>query len=181
MSVVIGAASEVRSYEILQCSGDCGPIDRSLFPKTVTAAGAHFRLGYDWEDFGFQFGAVGWGTVGADVVPGAGTKVLPEACLRFGPSDARFELGLGSYGASTVLRPGIYAGFGMVPTPGWNLIGHLGFHLPMGAPKADLVTRGEVEIRGPVSQTVQLGLGTALSSGYRSAEPEAHALVSTVF
>jgi len=160
-SLRLGVASEVFSPRLLSCEGDCAGFTPQIFRPNQWHVGGRLRLGYDWTYFGFEAGIFlvqpftqrGLGTLG----DGGG----PDFLLRFGPlATWRVELGLGAYNEPTILRPGAYVGFGMVPAPGWDIVGHLGSHLIYGEPTG----RYDIEVRAPVSSHFQIGLGVAATT-----------------
>lgn len=182
LSATATVAGDVRSYELIECTGDCDGLNSGSLPKSQGRVGARVRLGYDWRWLGFQAGAIGWEGLGSGSNPASHLGILPDVCLRIGPRDVlRGEIGLGAYNAPTVLRPGLYLGVGVNAGQGWDLMGHFGIHAPMGSEQADSQARADMEVRAPITETIRLGFGAAVSTGYQHAEPEARALVAAQF
>jgi hypothetical protein len=182
LAVTATMAGDVRSYELLECSGNCDGLSSNSLPKSQGRLGARARLGYDWRWLGLHAGVIGWEGLGSGSNPTSHLGFLPDACVRVGPRDVfRGEIGLGAYNASTVLRPGLYLGLGVNLGQGWDLMGHIGVHAPMGSLDADSETRGDIEARAPITDMVRVGFGAAVTSGFGRAEPEAHGLVSMQF
>ena len=186
------ACSELGRHEpatfgldVLEAAADRSP---EADANSIGDGGAHFeigarvRLGYDWRWLGFQVGFLGWEGLGSGSDPASHLGLLPDAYLRIGPRDVlRGEIGLGAYNAPTVLRPGLYVGLGVNGGQGWDVMGHLGVHAPMGSLHANSQARADLEVRAPVAERIRVGFGAALTSGFQHVEPEGRGLVAAEF
>jgi hypothetical protein len=166
-SVSLGVAGEHVAFTLLDCGGGpCNSTNNSV-PPAGTALGASAKGGYDWKWVGFRVGVLPWQSWFNNTDTAAKWNVWPEASLRVGPvTSLRGEIGVGEYGVQTILRPGAWAGVAYVPDPGWELALHGGVASTMVGDM--LVVRGDLGLKLPITKDLQLGVGSALSSGLGS-------------
>jgi hypothetical protein len=174
LTVTAAAAMELERFRLIECSGDCVGFDPNLFPVQRFLGGGYLRLGNDWRDFGLHAGALVLPQFIA--APGAfsWSAPIPDLYLRLGRLES-FYVDLGHHSPLTVFHPGLHLGLNYVPEPGWLISLHGGIGLRFG-PDA-WGSRAEFDLRTPVSDSVQVGLGGAVSNGLHHAEYEVRSTV----
>jgi hypothetical protein len=161
-ALTAAAAANLVSAHLEHCEGDCEGLDPERFPLRRMQMGAGLRLGADWRWFGFGAGAL---TNYRLEAPGQyelarDLPLWPDVLLRFGRRDVlHVDLGLGAYDASTVLRPGLFAGVGVVPVEDWHILAHFGMHQPGAFGNA--VLRADLAVRRGLGQGMEVGMGVA--------------------
>ncbi|HEX9295473.1 MAG TPA: hypothetical protein VF881_06545 [Polyangiaceae bacterium] len=187
-------AIERNAYSLLS-PGSAGETN---VPPVHARGAAGLRFGYDDDWLGLHGGGLAFqefGEVDTAVCPAGapsctslpqavygspGWRLWPDLMVRLGSLDAfRFELGVGAYGVSTLLRPGLYAGMGYARPLGWDFAAHFGyadsFHGKGGG-------RLDVGVKMPLVEGLRIGLGGAVSEGYEDrSELEACLILEATF
>jgi hypothetical protein len=141
-------------------------------PPTGPVTALNASVGYDGEKFGLRLGALRYGRFFGAEDPTPTYRTIPEASLRIGLQPGpQVIFGLGSYDASTMLRPGLWAG-GFIPISTDKLIfgGHIGAHQNFDG---DLRMRLHVQLAAVLGPGVDAVIGASVTQGYtRRPEPE---------
>jgi hypothetical protein len=136
----VGGTTQLQTEHAINCAGGaCSAPEDGLLPF------GRVRLGYDWHDFGFRIGALALTKTYAGRVEGI---PFPDLDIRIGELDgARFVLGLGAYDLPTYALPGLYCGLTVPTGGGWEVGGHLGWHVSL----SDVSTaRESITLRAPL-------------------------------
>jgi hypothetical protein len=159
-------ATEYVSARVSECDGYyCGtsPVGSRV---EGLRHGERATIGYDWRYFGIHGGVNLHTPLEPNRIGGFGQSGFPEFLLRFGRLDVvRFEAGLGSYNAPTLLRPGAFLGLGFATHNGWDFVWHYGMHWVAPGKDEEGNPRLDLALRAPVSDTWRIGAGLALSTG----------------
>jgi hypothetical protein len=159
----VGGAAEHRAYAFLDCN-QCSNAGTTVPPAGVVYGGT-IKAGYDGRWIGVNGGLLLWQNLDTATDTSPTTNFFPELSLRVGPLDRfRAEIGIGSYGAPTILRPGLWAGVVGVLDPGWELAFHESVEVATGA-GASGGYRSDLTLKLPVTRELQVGLGGALTAG----------------
>ncbi len=149
-------------------------------PAPGMAYASSLEIGYDLKWFGFRGGALVYQNWWGQSDTAASWSYFPETQLRFGPMDGllRAEVGVGSYGPSTMLRPGAWIGLIDVPHPGWEIALRAGGVFTTGVAVSG-GSRFDLAFKVPiVADSLQLGLGGSLSSGIPGeVDPEGRVMI----
>ncbi len=178
INFVVGAAVEHRDFSLVDCGNQagCDPAKTTLPPPGV-AFGSAVKVGGDTRWFGIHAGVLVWQNWGSATDRTPSWLWFPELQLRLGRMDRfRGELGLGSYDAPTLLRPGAWAGIGVAPSPGWDLALRAGLATTSGAGTSGGF-RGDLTLKIPVTDVLQVALGVALSQGLSEVDPEGRVML----
>lgn len=137
---------------------------RELTDELATHFGARVGGGYSWPVFEFRLGVL---TAQPDRnITYADPLWLPDAQLRFGRrSLGWFELGLGAYDASTLLRPGLYVGGAWGAPRVARVSSHFGLHLVNGlccSTVSEVGFRGELGVEHAFSDQLRAGVSAAV-------------------
>jgi hypothetical protein len=177
LSLGLGLARENRSYTLIDCrlaaDGVIGKTPASCaLPPTGPVSALNASVGYDSRGFGMRLGFLYYGRYEGAADPEPAYKVIPEGSFRVGPRQApHFLFGLGSYDASTMLRPGLWLG-GNIPigTDSFTFGGHLGVHQNFDG---DAGLRLHVQLAAALGAGIDAVGGGALTRGFtRAPEPE---------
>ena len=168
LAVTVRGAIEARSYTLTTC--DQGTTCQT--PPDAPAGGGAVNVGWDGATIGLHGGVSASQIYDRPEARSHRFQVLPEAHLRVGPRNVFWgEGGIGSYGISTVLRPGLYVGAGLPVGDVVVLTAHAGVHRNF---------EKESGGRGEMAGHVRLGearLGAALALQWQrdgaGARPEA--------
>lgn len=170
--LLLGAAAELEWTRLTQCGVFCR--GRSGGQDVVTPGrleqaskvGLRTGVGYSFSLVEFRVGVLGVAPSADSVFPGA--IWCPDVMLRLGRrSLGWFELGLGAYDASTVLRPGAYLGGGGGNVEALRLTGHLGVHLVNGQCCGTLMPFGGIaalDVERAVSRSLTAGVDLKLEA-----------------
>jgi hypothetical protein len=159
--VSLGAAGEHRDFARTDCGPSCNAA--TGVPPSGVALGSALKIGYDFRWLGVRAGALAWQNWASATDRGATWLFFPETKLRLGRlTGFHGELGTGSYGASTILRPGAWVGLAFVPNPGWEIAVHGGVIVTSGAGDNGGY-REDLLVAIPVTTEVELGLAAAIS------------------
>lgn len=178
--LALGGTFELESSHRTECGygcpyyGDTSP-SRDRTDERATHFGLRLGGGYTLSLFEFRAGVL---TAQPDRdVSYAEPLWMPDVMVRFGRRRIGwFELGLGAYDASTVLRPGAYLGGALGSPAALRVSGHLGLHVPNGLCCSTVTHfgfRGELSAEHAFSDSVAAGVGAALL-GELVAEGSAH-------
>ncbi len=130
-------------------------------------AGLRVGAGYSFSLFEFRVGGLATlpGKDAAFVKP----LLVPDVLLRVGSRPRGwFELGLGAYDASTVLRPGLFIGGSVLSPEQVRITAHLGLHLVYGSWESTLQPFGgmaDIAFEHEFAETWLAGLGGKVMSG----------------
>jgi hypothetical protein len=133
--------------------------------------GLRLGIGYDFRNFGVRGGLL---YADSPKSRTAEALVVPDVQFRFGPaSRGWFELGMGAYDASTMLRPGVYVGGGAVAGD-FTIVARYGWHFATGSSGDSIMPfAGRADLGAMVAllPNLRLGVGTALqnSRGFQPA------------
>lgn len=137
--------------------GDC------IVNRSSAMFGAHARLGYQWEVFGFEAGATAF--QGYDHQNDSGPKVgaIPDAEISLGSrSVARGLIGIGSPTVTTLRRPGAYLGADVLLDT-WELQARAGMFRAGPALNDDAALRADVALYIPLTEPLSIRVGGSIS------------------
>ncbi|HZF53788.1 MAG TPA: hypothetical protein VE093_34325 [Polyangiaceae bacterium] len=164
-SVSVGAEGQaIRAIDL--------PDDR--LPPDSLMVGAQARAGYRWRWVGVEGGAGVY--EGYDDSDSTNSSILlyPSVEVTVGPGDSAYGvIGVGSPGATTLLRPGAYLGGGYLSKSGFGLDLRTGLFrqgpaaLDMIGYRLDLVGRGPI----PGTEKMWLRIGGSVGAHEKSALP----------
>jgi hypothetical protein len=170
--VLAGVAGELEWTRLTQCGVVCR--GRPGGEEVVTPAaleqaakvGLRVGVGYSFSLVEFRVGVLGVAPSADSVFPEPIWS--PDVMVRLGRrSLGWFELGLGAYDASTVLRPGAYLGGGGGRVEELRISGHLGVHLVNGQCCQTLMPFGgiaQVDVERAVSRSLVAGVDLKLEA-----------------
>jgi hypothetical protein len=163
LALTAGAAAEARSYSLIACaSGGCGG-SGAVVPRSRVVVGGGGLFGYDDRYVGFHAGALAWQRFASGSDPAPTWSWVPQLVLRLGRLESvHGDLGLGSYDAATILRPGAYVGLSWVPLLGWECSVHAGVHQTFDGANG---LRGSLGVKAPLAARVKIGFTLSASSG----------------
>ena len=129
--------------------------------------GVRLGAGYSFELFEFRVG--GLAAVPSTDAAFARPLLVPDVLLRVGSRPSGwFELGLGAYDASTVLRPGVYLGGSLLSPRQVRLTAHVGVHLVYGSWESTVEPFGlmaDLTLEHAFAETWLAGVGGKVMSG----------------
>jgi hypothetical protein len=106
---VAGSAAYEKT-EFVRCDRECDEDDHVMPPARVQYAG-RARVGYGWDVFGIEAGAVGFEYWKENTSTNPTFQVIPDVELSLRSGDAvKGMIGFGSPTVTTLSRPGLYAG-----------------------------------------------------------------------
>ena len=166
-----GAAAELESTKQTWCEEGCnigdgrqGPVSQPH--ELAFKVGARLGVGYSFSLVEFRLG-------GLFVLPSSDSVFpdrmwSPDVLIRVGPRRLGwFELGLGAYDASTMLRPGAYLGGGGGNVETLRVTGHVGIHLVNGLCCRTSMPFGvmaALDVERAVSPTVIVGVDARIAA-----------------
>jgi len=170
--VLAGAAGELEWTRLTQCGVFCRGRpggEEMVTPGALEQAakvGVRAGMGYSFSLVEFRVGVLGVAPSADSVFPEPIWS--PDVMLRVGRrSLGWFELGLGAYDASTMLRPGAYLGGGGGRVEELRISGHLGVHLVNGQCCQTLMPFGGIahlDLERAVSRTLVAGVDVKLEA-----------------
>jgi len=166
-----GVAAELEWAKQTWCGASCdktngieGPLAGPF--EQASKVGLRAGVGYSFSLVEFRVGVLHVMPSSDSAFPESFTS--PDVMLRLGRrSLGWFELGLGAYDASTVLRPGAYLGGGGGRVEELRVTGHLGVHVVNGMCCQSLVPFGgiaELDVEHAVSRSVVAGVDFKLEA-----------------
>jgi hypothetical protein len=168
-----GAWESRKGYAVLQCYSDSeSPKPDCIVPPSSTLSAIGGSIGYDLETMGVRLGVLHFGSFHGNHDLSPTYQFFPDISVWGGwRSGLHASGGLGSYDASTMLRPGLWWGFGVPIVPDTLAIyGHLGVHQNFDG---DLGLRLHAQIAVSLGAGLEALAGGAVTQGYRShPEPE---------
>jgi hypothetical protein len=145
---------------------DSGDVSTSTFARE-SEAGLRVGAGYSFSLFEFRVG--GLATLPSKDAAFAKPLLMPDVLLRVGSRPRGwFELGLGAYDASTVLRPGLFIGGSLFSPEQVRITAHLGLHLVYGSWESTLQPFGgmaDIAFEHAFAETWLAGVGGKVMSG----------------
>ena len=166
-----GAAAELESSKQTWCGEGCdigdgrqGPVSQPH--ELASKVGARLGVGYSFSLVEFRLGGIFVLPSSDSVFPDSIWS--PDVMIRVGPRRLGwFELGLGAYDASTMLRPGAYLGGGGGNVETLRVTGHAGIHLVNGLCCQTLMPFGglaALDVEHAVSPTVIAGVDARIAA-----------------
>ena len=165
----LGMVGEWRLLQLTSCGHLCSR-DTNWDVVPEAHGGVRLGIGYDFRNFGIRGGLL---YADSPKSRTAETLVMPDVQFRFGSaSRGWFELGMGAYDASTMLRPGVYVGGGVVAGD-FTIVARYGWHFAIGSFGHTIIQfggRADVGAMYALLPNLHLGGGVALQNS-RGFEP----------
>jgi hypothetical protein len=175
VAITAGAAFQWERFSFLECEGGCAGFSPGRFPIERVLGGGYLRVGNDWRYFGVQAGVLVLPPMLS--MPGelSWSLPVPDVYLRAGRLDT-FYVDVGHHSPLMVFHPGIHVGLNYVPAPDWLLSLHGGYAFRFGIDAAG--GRADFDLRTPVTDGVQVGLGGSVSDGLHRPGYEVRSLIA---
>jgi hypothetical protein len=136
--------------------------------------GGYLRVGNDWRYFGIQAGFLVLPPFLSTPGEFSWSVPIPDVYLRAGRLDG-FYVDLGHHSPMTIFHPGVHVGLNYVPAEDWLFSLHGGYGFRFGTDAAG--GRVDFDLRTPVTDAVQVGLGGSVCDGLHRPGYEIRSLV----
>lgn len=162
-------AVEHRAYRLLrpgasEAASDSPDLIQFSYtvPRHGLLAAGLAEVSIDWRTVGLSGGLTAFESYPDTTQDRPTVSITFDAELRFHPfRPLEMQLGWGSYSASTLFRPALFAGIGLIDVSGAAVIARVGGEFPHFGGDADAVWLLDAELDYPLSSRVRILTGAA--------------------